>query len=214
MRVALIGMLLSGVFVVAAIASPLRAQDADIAGLMNELSQLRAEQNQIIAKMQQNLLLKTKYEQQLAQLAVEATALKTEWDGIEVQRGQVRKICTAKVTKDKLAAAKKRCDSVLRPFNQRVAAFNTRKKNLDTNQQTVRQLEAARASAAAPVEARNDQINRRVAYLEASIRAHGGTITGSLSRGQAGSRDTPTDTSQPTPRQIIDAHFRLARKPN
>lgn len=152
-------------------ALPARAQDAETTKMLAEITQLSAEQKQMPAKVKQSLALKAQHEQDYKRLATESASLKAESSAIDAQRPSVRSLCTGTVPHAQFAAAQARCQAAQGPFNRRVDAYNTRKNQVSAKYQAVNQRETARAAAAKQLVARNEQITKRIAALQASIRA-------------------------------------------
>jgi hypothetical protein len=146
-------------------------QDAEIAKMTAEITQLTTEQDQNSGKLQQSLALKKQHEAQFARLDQDSNNIKAASSSLEAQRPNVDRLCHGTYPKAQLAAAQARCNAVLVPFNQQVNTLNGRRDRLRGEYQKVNQAEATRAAAAKQVLARNDQIRQRIAVLQASIRA-------------------------------------------
>jgi hypothetical protein len=147
------------------------AQDAETTKMLAEITSLSNEQKQIPDKVKQSLALKQQNERQFKALEGEGAGLKAESAAIEAQRPSVHGLCTGTVPHAQFAAAQARCRAVQDPFNRRVDAYNARKNQIAAKYQVVNQRESARAAAAKQLIARNDEITKRIALRQASIRA-------------------------------------------
>jgi hypothetical protein len=162
----------TAILLAASAATPARAQadDAAIAKMAQEVSQLTSRQRDISTQLESSLSLKRQHEQQYSALDQESGKLKAESQSIESQRPAVQAACTGTVPQNQLAAAQARCNAVQQPFNRRVNAYNTRNNQLKTSYQAIDGQEKTRVAAAQRLQAAYKQNAERMASLQASIK--------------------------------------------
>ena len=143
--------------------------EAEISGMLAEITKLSAEQKELPKKVETNLTLAKKHVDKLSIINTEIDGANAENAEIEAQRPNVVSLCDRTVPEDQYAAALAQCNAVKIPFEARLDALDKRDKKNNDDLAELSKQEEERVKAYKELQDREKYIQNRLKLLKMSI---------------------------------------------